>query len=120
MRALVRRNWPALLMLGLFTTRLLQGAKPWSAEVVCLGIAMLGLLMNVAVTIANGGMPVAASDEQISDDQRDLYHSINDRTRLRFLADWIDVGWAFYSPGDIVIDIGVFSLIAVTLCRAIW
>ena len=92
-------------------TRIARGASPWTMEFLFLAIASVGVFMNVVVILANGGMPVAMSLDQIPEEQRSSYLPIDARTRFRILADWIDVGWAYYSPGDVVVDLGAFGLI---------
>ncbi len=107
----VKKHWPAVVVLGLGLARNLHSENPSYVEITCICLAGAGVLMNLLVILLNGGMPVATSAEQISDDQRPHYKPIDARTRLPSLADWIDVGCAYYSPGDILIDCGAIGLI---------
>lgn len=108
----VRKYWPAVVVLGLSVVRMLRSEEPSYVEMLCLCLAGAGVLMNLVVVLLNGKMPVATSADGISEEDRDYYKPIDGRTCLRSLADWIDVGWAWFSPGDVLIYLGVFGLIA--------
>jgi len=108
---LLRKHWPAYLVIGLGLARNLRSPEPSWLEVGLIGLAAAGVLMNGLVILLNGGMPVATTADQISDEERDLYRPIDEQTRLWWLSDWIDVGTAWYSPGDFVIDAAAVGLI---------
>jgi hypothetical protein len=112
----LRRHWPAYLVLGLGLARNLRSPEPSWLEIGLIGLAGAGVLMNGLVILLNGGMPVATTAEEISAEERDLYRPIDEQTRLWWLADWIDVGWAWFSPGDFLIDAAAAGLIV----RAVW
>lgn len=119
MALVLRRNWPALVVMVLAVAHFLRTENPWTVETLCLGVAGLGVLMNVVVIVANGGMPASVTAEEIPEEQRASHRPIDSHTRLRFLADWIDMGWAYYSPGDVLVDLGVYGLIAWLIYSAI-
>jgi hypothetical protein len=108
---ILRRHWPAYLVIVLGLARNLSSPEPSWLEVSLICLAGAGVLMNGLAILLNGGMPVATSADQISAEERDFYHPIDEQTRLRWLADWIDVGTAWYSPGDFVIDAAAVGLI---------
>lgn len=73
--------------------------------------------MNGLVILLNGGMPAATTCEEISAEDRDLHHPIDEQTRQRWLVDWTDVGWAWCSPGDFVIGAAAAGFILRTVYR---
>ena len=112
MHLFLRKSWPALIVMSLAIVQVRRQANPWTIDTLCLCVAAVGMLMNLTVILANGAMPVAAAEEEIPDAERGSYRPIDSRTRLAFLADWIDLGWAYYSPGDLVVDFAALGLIA--------
>jgi hypothetical protein len=119
MHWVVRKHWPAVVVLGLSLARNLRSEDSSYLELICICLAGVGVLMNLLVILLNGGMPVATSTDLIPEQDRAHYKPIDDRTRLRAFADWIDVGWAYYSPGDILIDLGAVGLIVRTVYLAV-
>lgn len=107
----MRKHWPAVIVLVLGLVRNLRGEQSSSLELVCISVAGAGVLMNLLVILLNGGMPVACAADQITEEELPHYRPIDPQTRLPFLADWIDVGWAFFSPGDFLICAGAAGLI---------
>jgi hypothetical protein len=73
--------------------------------------------MNLVVVLANGAMPVATTADQITDDERPSYRPIDQSTRLRWLADWIDVGWAYFSPGDFLLIVAALGIVVRSLVQ---
>ena len=64
----VRRHWQAVLALCFFTWRLWRGefsSRP--AMWVAVGLAVVGLTMNLVVILINRGMPARVSHDEISD-----------------------------------------------------
>jgi hypothetical protein len=93
----------ALMVLAFLAWRLWRGdlssnRAMWIAVV----LAVIGLAMNLAVILINWGMPVRVTPEEIPEEKRPYYHSINPSTRLALLSDWIPLGNLLISPGDIV------------------
>lgn len=111
----LRKHWPAVVVLGLGLVRNLRSDQPSYFEITCIIVAGAGVLMNLLVILLNGAMPVATTADLISEEEKKRYRPIDERTRLPWLADWIDVGWAYFSPGDILIDLGAAGLIARTI-----
>jgi hypothetical protein len=111
MTQVLSRHWPAIGVLALTLLRSWRGELELSWELGLLGIAFLGLVMNLAVILLNGGMPVTMPEDEIPEEEKPFYHSLGPQTRLPLLADWIDVGWAYYSPGDFLIDFGAVGML---------
>ena len=69
-------------------------------------IVTIGAALNLVVIAANAGrMPVSASAAGVA-----TYTPMTASTHLNWLGDWIVVGrptWGVYSPGDLIISIGV-------------
>lgn len=80
---------------------------------------LLGILLNLLVVLANGGMPAATSEELIPDDLKPHYRAIDASTRLRWLADWIPIGNRLFSPGDLFVDAGAVGLVAFGLFKTL-
>lgn len=104
-----KKHWPALLVLALASSQLARDGVDDLIRVLLLGVMATGLLMNLLVIALNNGMPVATT--HIDESEKADYHPITPQTRLPWLADWIDAGWAYLSPGDILIDLGAFLFI---------
>lgn len=74
----------------------------------------VGAAMNQAVLVANGGkFPVQVNDRAAKyfgfekDGMSDNVHCrMTNKTRLNFLADWINLKTAILSPGDLLIILG--------------
>ena len=100
-------------LVGYFTYRLI--AEPdwlvWSG----LLVAAVGILLNLLVIAVNGGqMPAAVEPSSL--ENGDPYQAITEKTRLRFLADWIDIGPWLISPGDLLLVASVLiSLIGLVM-----
>ena len=94
-----RRHWPAVLALVLLVWRATQDAL----LAVCAVLGVVGALMNLIVTVANGRMPVAVRDDDIEDADRPYYRPIDLSTRLPLLADWIPVRHHLISSGDVLL-----------------
>lgn len=108
----VRRHWQAVLALCFFTWRLWRGefsSRP--AMWVAVGLAVVGLTMNLVVILINRGMPARVSHDEISEDEKLHYHPISQSTRLAVLSDWIPLGNLLISPGDIVLFVAVAILL---------
>lgn len=77
-----------------------------------LGLGALGIAGNQAVLVANHDkFPVMVSESRLRNIPTDEYgmfdkvHCVmNGDTHLNALADWIDLGDATYSPGDLLIE----------------
>ena len=59
---------------------------------IAVGLAVVGMLMNLAVILINRGMPAGVTPEEIPEDERPHYHPISQSTHLAILSDWIPVG----------------------------
>ncbi|HEX6984144.1 MAG TPA: DUF5317 family protein, partial [Planctomycetaceae bacterium] len=105
------RHYPPLLLatiVAYFTFRLIT--EPGWFVRSCTAAATTGFLLNLLVIAANGGrMPAAVSPDEMSPDLKDLYKPIDRATRLRFLADWIDLGRWVISPGDVLLIASVVA-----------
>jgi hypothetical protein len=113
------KYWPAFWVLCIGLPRAMFAEDDSYVEIPRLGAAGLGVVMNLTVVLANGGMPVATTAEMITDDERPLYKPIDENTRLRFLSDWIDVGGAYFSPGDFLIYFAVAGLVIQMIVQAV-
>ena len=76
--------------------------------------------MNLLVIILNGAMPVSDSIESGTVENLGRYKTMDDKTRLAWLGDWIDVGWAYFSPGDFLILFGCAGLMLRVIGRTIF
>jgi hypothetical protein len=96
----------------------LAGWAAWHVRrLPAIALVAAGMLMNLAVVLANGGrMPVSLSDPALRADFRDgvlgQYVLAGPRTRLAVLSDWIAVppGPSIYSLGDLVAAAGMFAI----------
>jgi hypothetical protein len=62
-------------------------------------------LNNIVITANNGLFPVFPfwyRDIIINDG---IHILGNEVTKLKFLSDWIDIGWNIYSPGDVIMSL---------------
>lgn len=85
-------------------------------------LILLGAAANQAVVAANHDtFPVMVNDARLANDgincangkvcMIDQIHSVmTPSTHLNFLADWIDLQSAIYSPGDLLLMLGDFLL----------
>lgn len=83
-------------------------------------LGALGLLLNVAVVLANGGMPVSARPGSewttvlVEGAQRSFYVAAHPSTLLPFVGDVVPFGaggaWLMLSVGDILLLIGVCTV----------
>ena len=106
------RSWPAMLVLAFMTWRALrQAASDGWFEYACLSASCLGAALNILVVALNGGMPARATLDEIPDEARPMYHAIDKQSRCSWLADWIPIGTWLISPGDVLLAIGVVSMI---------
>jgi hypothetical protein len=105
--------------------------RPWRAG---MAIALAGLLLNLAVMVANGGlMPVSPQTlarpgngyvlQRLSVGQP-LPHSKDvilapEQTRLALLSDWLTVPWrrGSFSPGDVLIAVGAFVVLQAAVSK---
>ncbi len=111
-RSYVGRHWQALLVVAFLTWRTWRGEfRSQPAMWVAVGFVVVGMLMNLVVMLLNRGMPVRATPEEISEEERADYHPISRSTRLAILSDWIPLGSLMMSPGDIVLFAGVAILL---------
>lgn len=109
----LRRHWPAILAIAFLGVRASRvGFYEDPAASIFLGLATLGMTMNLTVILVNGGMPARVTADDISPEEKPHYHPLAPSTRLAFLADWIPFGNYLISPGDILIVIAVLSLFA--------
>ena len=87
-----------------------------------LWIAGLGVLLNLIVIVANGGrMPVSPAVATVRAHLVE-YIAMTPDTRLNWLGDWIGLPgtagsplWGAYSPGDLVVSVGIVILVALAL-----
>ncbi len=108
----VRRHWQALLVSIFFMWRLRRGDFESNLAMwIAVGLAVVGMVMNLAVILINRGMPGGVTPEEIPYDERPHYHPISQSTRLAILSDWIPVGNLLVSPGDIVLFVAVSILL---------
>jgi uncharacterized protein DUF5317 len=132
-------KWLPVLVLAL-VARAIAPLGPFALPLDLLGIALtcalaaanwrlpgapliaIGSLLNLAVIVANGAMPVdvdalGAAGSRLRDDA--LHEPLNDHSILPILADIIIVPFvrAAYSIGDVFIAIGGFLVPFVTLTR---
>lgn len=105
-RRVLIRNWTGLGVLALMTWHALR-PQARGVDSLWMTLGAVGVALNLLVILANDGMPVSASVEEISDEDRTRCHPITPSTRLAFLADWIPVGNHLLSPGDVLLLIGV-------------
>jgi hypothetical protein len=67
------RHWPALLVLGLMIWRIgREGFRENIVLGICIGLAALGIAMNLVVILINGKMPAALSQEEIGEEDGDV------------------------------------------------
>lgn len=108
-----RRHWQAGLVLVLCLWRLSRGDDRADGSMwLAVGLAAIGLALNLVVILANGGMPARIAVDEISDADRPHYHPIGPTTRLAWLSDWIPVGSLLISPGDVALLVAVGLLFA--------
>lgn len=81
-------------------------------------LVLLGAGSNQLVLAANHDkFPVMANERKVAQMSPDAYGIIDDdahcvmtsETHLNFLADWIDLKSAIYSPGDLILEAGYYS-----------
>jgi hypothetical protein len=106
-----RRHWPAILAIAYLTWRMSREGIRDVTMWISAGLAVLGIVLNLVVILANGGMPAAVREDEIPDEEKPHYHPIGDTTRLAFFSDWIPVGNLMISPGDVLLLIAVVLLL---------
>lgn len=77
-----------------------------------LSLLVVGWTMNLLVVVLNSGMPVLVS----SLSPRPFYHAANDGDLVLFLADVIPVGGMLVSAGDLVVVVGLVTIVARGMC----
>lgn len=107
----LQKYWLPVLILVLAVRRHFISDAPSMLELTCIIIAGTGVLMNLLVVILNGAMPVSESVAPGTIENGARYVTMNEKTRLAWLGDWIDVGWAWFSPGDFLILFGCAGLV---------
>ena len=115
------RHYPPSLIVGVVVVTVLgfvggtePGMWPW---LIIASLSGLGLSLNVSVILLNDGfMPVRTSEIPVEYEGR--YRPMDDRTRARYLGDWIPLGRPLASPGDVCLlgaIIGPFIRVAIRL-----
>lgn len=94
--------------------RAIRRARLWIVALPYL-ILSVGILSNQVVLHVNGGKfpvqinPTAAAGKVDANGMIDPVHCVmTSHTRLNWLADWIDLVKEVDSPGDLLIDLGLF------------
>lgn len=99
---LVRVLWAIAILAGMLLTDLSICDKPFLASI---ALTVLGGLLNAAAVCLNGGrMPVRTW--RVPDEHQSTHCEMTDRTRVRWLCDWIPVRSYLYSPGDFSVMTG--------------
>jgi len=92
-------------------------ATHWIGIIGCL-IGFLGAAMNaVAVVLNKGKMPVRTNEVPNCKIHPHSHTLMHQKTRLRFLCDWIDLGRIILSPGDVCLYIGLIIMLTQILRR---
>jgi hypothetical protein len=96
--------------IGLFFVPGFLTAGGWISRV---GISFLclGFLLNLVVMLLNGGrMPVGI--DEVPQHLKATHQAMGSETRAGFLADWVGIGRWYFSPGDIIMVLGLVTLLA--------
>lgn len=98
-----------LLAIGVFAA--VSAVISWpSSRALAMMCVAAGALMNVLVIGLNRGyMPYAAGPDDAPDPPESIYRPIDAHTRAWWLADWIDTGAWYLSPGDVILIAGLLA-----------
>lgn len=95
----VRRHWQALLV-SIFFLRCLWRCDFESnlAMWIAVGLAVVGMVMNLAVILINRGMPAAVTSKEIADDERPHYLQSVSQLVLQFCQIGFSSGICLSAP----------------------